>query len=188
MAQAPRNRGGRGKVIDRTGQRYGRLIVIEPAETRVVSGKPRFHWLCRCDCGNEAVVWSWSLGRGATRSCGCLVTDLRLTPDGYARNQVRKDYKLRARRRGLCWELTDDDFDRLTSRPCFYCGLQPSLVRVVKGGSRFTYNGIDRMDNNLGYTLANSVPCCETCNKAKRAMPYGEFMAWIRRLTEHHSR
>jgi hypothetical protein len=174
--------------IDRTGQRYGRLVVIERAETKYVSGKPRLHWLCRCDCGNETPVWSWSLSRGATRSCGCLrgnggVSGPRLAPGRYARNQVCKDYRVSARRRGLCWELTDDDFDRLTSQACFYCGLQPSTV-AVKKRSEFLYSGIDRKDSSLGYTPANTVPCCETCNRAKRAMPYDEFMAWIARLIE----
>lgn len=29
-------------------------------------------WHCRCDCGNERPVYSQSLVRGMTKSCGCI--------------------------------------------------------------------------------------------------------------------
>ena len=41
------------------------------------------------------------------------------------------------------------------------------------------------MDSNLGYSPENAVPCCTPCNKAKGDMTYGEFMAWVARLTEY---
>ena len=56
------------KVIDRTGDRYGRLLVLRRVQ---VEGKTRPRWLCLCDCGTEVVVTSDHLGQG-TRSCGCL--------------------------------------------------------------------------------------------------------------------
>ena len=42
--------------------------------------------------------------------------------------------------------------------------------------------GIDRKDNTLGYTLENSVPCCPTCNFAKRGLSVIEFIEWARRV------
>ena len=56
------------RKIDLTGQRYGKLMVIEPAEN--VGG--RTAWLCRCDCGRETVVRTNRLRSGHTSSCGCL--------------------------------------------------------------------------------------------------------------------
>ena len=100
-----------------------------------------------------------------------------------------RSYKSCARARDLAWELTDEDFDGLTSRECFYCGCPPSAVRKPDGlydGGEFTYNGIDRRDNSLGYMIGNVVPCCWTCNHAKGNMPFDEFMAWVARLTAHH--
>lgn len=171
------------RLIDRTGQRFGRLLVIRFAETRVVNGKRKPHWLCRCDCGNETTVWSWNLSAGKVGSCGCQ----RGLPAGRStRNQVCKDYKKNARKRGLSWELADSDFDRLTSQPCFYCGLAPSTTKTHRHRKPWTYNGIDRKNNDLGYTPENTVSCCPTCNYAKSAMPYDEFMAWIARLAAHH--
>jgi len=188
LSRGPRSEIGNRQqpLVDRTGLRVGRLLVTGPPETRLSNGKKRTYWLCRCDCGNEVTVWTWSLGRGDTRSCGCLKTHPPLAPGVAARNCVRKEYRLNARARGLCWELTEDDFDRLTSQPCFYCGLLPSMTRVSKSGGTFTYNGIDRMDNSLGYTPENTVSCCTTCNIAKRSMPFDAWIAWIARLTEYH--
>lgn len=56
------------KLIDETGNRYGRLVVIE----RVKNIGSSAAWLCRCDCGNETIVRGGGLRKGSTRSCGCL--------------------------------------------------------------------------------------------------------------------
>lgn len=55
-------------AMDLGGQTYGRLTVLERRE----SGN--FHktrWLCRCECGNEKVVYASALRAGLTQSCGC---------------------------------------------------------------------------------------------------------------------
>lgn len=54
-------------LIDKTGERYGRLIVIAQAPHK---GR-RIAWLCRCDCGRDAVVVSHRLRARGTKSCGC---------------------------------------------------------------------------------------------------------------------
>ena len=58
------------KVVDITGQRFGRLIVIERRGS--MYDKPVSAWLCKCDCGNEKIVSLIHLRNGATKSCGCL--------------------------------------------------------------------------------------------------------------------
>jgi hypothetical protein len=55
--------------IDLTGQVFVRLTVIE----RVEDGRgwaPR--WRCRCECGNERIVYGVNLREGRSQSCGCL--------------------------------------------------------------------------------------------------------------------
>lgn len=56
------------KKIDLTGQRYGKLTVLHPAEN---IGN-RTAWVCRCDCGKEVVVKTCHLRSGHTTSCGCI--------------------------------------------------------------------------------------------------------------------
>ena len=58
----------RKALRDRTGERYGRWIVLEQA-TKGKCGDNR--WLCRCDCGTEREVFGNSLTSGGSTSCGC---------------------------------------------------------------------------------------------------------------------
>ena len=58
--------------IDRAGQRYGRLVVVEQIENDK-HGKSR--WRCRCDCGRDCIVVGSHLSRGNTHSCGCLQSE-----------------------------------------------------------------------------------------------------------------
>lgn len=58
-------------IKDFTGQRFGKLTVIEQVENRTCdNGTSLIQWLCKCDCGNEIKVTSKSL-RGGKKSCGC---------------------------------------------------------------------------------------------------------------------
>ena len=56
------------KLIDLTGQRFGRLTVIK----KVQSATSNARWLCRCDCGKETTVLGTTLRRGESKSCGCI--------------------------------------------------------------------------------------------------------------------
>ena len=57
------------KLIDLTGQRFGRLTVIKKdTERKTKSGS---YWICQCDCGNIKSVRSSSLRNGDIQSCGC---------------------------------------------------------------------------------------------------------------------
>ena len=57
----------RGK--DLTGQRFGKLTVIEQTDRR----QDRYIlWRCRCDCGGEVLASTKRLMRGTVRDCGCV--------------------------------------------------------------------------------------------------------------------
>lgn len=59
---------------DITGQRYGRLVVVDYSHR---TGTRHF-WRCRCDCGSDAIVNRSQLTGGKTRSCGCLAREAAL--------------------------------------------------------------------------------------------------------------
>ena len=58
------------RLKDRTGDRYGRLVVVRRAENK----NRMVHWECVCDCGNTTVVRGSNLQNG-TKSCGCLARE-----------------------------------------------------------------------------------------------------------------
>lgn len=58
-----------GKLIDITGQRFGRLTVIKRSTPIGISP---IKWRCQCDCGNICDITARNLKSGITQSCGCL--------------------------------------------------------------------------------------------------------------------
>ena len=56
------------KLLDLSGDRYGKLLVVRPAGTL----KKQRAYECLCDCGETIFVPSFYLRSGDTRSCGCM--------------------------------------------------------------------------------------------------------------------
>ena len=62
-----------GKKKDLTGQRFGRLVVIEEGPPHYTSGNNRqVCWICKCDCGTIKTITASQLLNGNVKSCGCL--------------------------------------------------------------------------------------------------------------------
>lgn len=60
------------------GDRFYRLTFVGigiPEITTIEQGylrnRKRTRWICRCDCGNEILVYPERLKRGSVKSCGC---------------------------------------------------------------------------------------------------------------------
>lgn len=58
-----------GKLIDLTGQKFGRLVVVE--RYGICRKGQDAKWLCSCECGGVAIATGKNLRRGNTQSCGC---------------------------------------------------------------------------------------------------------------------
>jgi hypothetical protein len=54
---------------DLSGQKFGRLTVLEPTDGRKGSSVV---WLCKCECGNFCEASASALSTGTKKSCGCL--------------------------------------------------------------------------------------------------------------------
>jgi hypothetical protein len=62
-----------GSFRDLTGQKFGRLTVLERVQDYISpKGQRHAQWLCECDCANKVVVRGSYLKNGNTKSCGCL--------------------------------------------------------------------------------------------------------------------
>jgi hypothetical protein len=99
-------------------------------------------------------------------------------------NDLFYTYRRNAKTRNIKFELTKDQFREFTKQNCYYCGSKPLLVmkKNVYNGN-YVYNGVDRKNNNEGYTVENSVPCCYMCNHAKKNHTQKDFLDWIKRVT-----
>jgi len=59
-----------GKIRDITGQKFGRLTVLNYEYT-----DRQAYWRFRCDCGNEKVLMGSRVANGKVQSCGCLLVE-----------------------------------------------------------------------------------------------------------------
>lgn len=57
------------KIIDLTGQKFGKLTAIKFIEIK--NGRTLWEW--KCDCGNTKIIDCGYVKRGYTKSCGCLL-------------------------------------------------------------------------------------------------------------------
>lgn len=68
----PKKRGPAHNRKDLTGQRFGKLVVLEMIREENGKRLKRTKCRCVCDCGNEKVAWMSDIQNGSTRSCGCI--------------------------------------------------------------------------------------------------------------------
>jgi len=179
------------KIINITGQRFGRLTVIKKAKRPVRIKNTAAYWLCRCECGTEKNINGVSLRNGDTQSCGCLKKEillkrLKLNKGEAAFNRIFAQYQHDAKKRNIKFSLTKERFKILTQKNCFYCDIPPCRIRKPEGNNgSFVYNGIDRINSSFGYIDGNVVACCTTCNFAKQDMDVNIFFDWVNRIYNH---
>lgn len=170
--------------------------------TYVCDAKKTFRRIVRvkCDCGVEKDVQLANIMGGASISCG--LKDCKNPHNKGIRsinttyNSMFYAYKKGANDRGFTFELTIDEFKGFLHKNCYYCNSEPSSLYQIKNsktgevraGIPVTYNGIDRIDNTLGYTMSNSITCCDICNKMKRDYPYEKFIKHIKKIYENISK
>lgn len=188
-----------------TGQHFSRLITLDGYEKRHEKNGNSFWWReCLCDCGNTKWIKDYKLlGENGTKSCGCLANEvhaerMRSQSRGFATHRkwrpilpfgvsaskrLFKSYAYQAGKRDYEFEISLDLFLLLTKKDCYYCGTAPTQVtNYLNVNGQYIYNGVDRLDNNIGYTVENCVSCCGICNQMKMDLGYKEFLAYIERI------
>ncbi len=142
-------------------------------------------WLCVCECGKTKLIKGSHLSSGNIKSCGCRWS----LPKGESRfRAILLMYKIQAKKRGYDFDLTSDEAKTLMAGSCFYCGSPPSnIAKAGRANGDFIYSGIDRVDNSIGYTINNCVPCCELCNWMKRDLTKDEFVSHVHKISNMFS-
>lgn len=152
------------------GKRYGRLTIKEIVDNRAKA---------ICDCGtliDKSLFIMLNL-----KSCGC---ERNKNPVEVGINRLLKEYKTNAVSKELTFSLTRARFEELVLGNCYYCGVVPSNRHYRKKHSRkeVFFNGIDRIDSQVGYIDGNTVTACKICNLAKNELTLGEFKRWVTRV------
>jgi hypothetical protein len=157
---------GKCPLADLVGKRFHSLVVIKKS----ISKKNRSRWFCQCDCGKTTIATGAALRSGHKKSCGCR-HQLGLLPKNETTllRSLWSTYKSLAKKRGYEFALTWEEFELLTKGNCIYCGKEPYQVLNPRRRTQLpcTYNGVDRVDNAVGYITTNTVSCCGLCNFMK---------------------
>jgi len=136
---------------DLTGQRFGKLIVLERATSNSKSGNAR--WTCRCDCGGIVTVIGSHLRDRHTSSCGCLKMCDAL--QGHSRERIYRTWRGMHQR---CYNKTHDKYKWYGEKGIVICSEWHDFMafREWALGSGYTDNlTIDRTNPDGNYCPEN---------------------------------
>ena len=137
------------KFIDRLGQRFNRLLVVEPAGR---DRNKKVLWKCLCDCGQTTVVTSGSLVTGNTTSCGCVLKEA-ITKHGGTGKGSYNTWRAMMRR---CYKELDKDYKNYGGRGIVvHAPWHEYLVFASEVGEPTGRQTLDRIDVNGHYELGN---------------------------------
>jgi hypothetical protein len=184
------------KRLDLVGQKFNKLQVIEfAAPPSTVKNQNSSWFLCKCDCGRYTTVRGAELKNNGIKSCGCLTAEInnhndqKITEMKSAARVFKQNYS--------DGDLTLEQFYNLSQQNCYYCNIPSNMSsncynKFAMNGTRvsqfaidngnFIYNGLDRIDSNIGHFLSNVVSCCIICNKFKHDISINEFITNINNL------
>lgn len=135
------------KLVDRTGQRFGKLTVLGQAGRNALK---KVLWKCRCDCGNEAVVVAGSLVTGNTESCGCVIPNYK---HGGTNKGSYNSWRAMLRR---CNNPNDKDYKRYGAKGITVCPEWMDYATFAKDmGEPVGAETLDRIDPAGNYEPSN---------------------------------
>lgn len=146
---------------DLTGQRFGRLVVVE----RVGSSLSReATWRCLCDCGNERIICGSSLRRGGSKSCGCLRDEIESAIHSTHRKTKSRLYNVWSHMIQRCYNPSNTAYKRYGGRGVSVCDewrndfmifYEWAMANGYDENAAFHQCTIDRIDNDKGYSPGN---------------------------------
>ena len=174
---------------DLTGKFFGHLFILGPSKRILRYNSPlwMFYAFC-CACGENIVEReAKQITRMSTKSCGCIrFLQNSKEKDIVAKNKSFQKYVARAIAPNKSIEIKKEEFFKIFEQDCFYCGAKAdtSINENLKK-QKIRLNGIDRVDNKIGYKAGNIVPCCFGCNWMKQDFDQKEFIRHLWKIRKH---
>lgn len=141
------------KIIDLTGQPFGRLTVISFAGT---ANNGEATWLCKCSCGNTSTHKSYYLRKGTTKSCGCLRDESRITHGHTIGKRDTATYKTWENMIQRCTNQKHHHWHKYGGAGITVCQeWRDYSTFLADMGNRPNGHTLDRINNNIGYSRSN---------------------------------
>jgi len=148
-------------MIDLTGQKFGKLTVLRFSHKI----NKKYRWLCRCECGNEKAILSYSLKDGDTKSCGCFRKKRKTKPKTFKIKKLPRFYNIWTCMKQRCLNSNNKDYKRYGGRGITVCDewlehinfkndMHESYEQHVKNFGEMNTT-IDRINNNGNYCKSN---------------------------------
>jgi hypothetical protein len=149
-----------GKYQNLSGQRFGRLVVVDRAPDHVKpDGNKQTAYFCLCDCGNRRVVLAYNLKNGHTTSCGCFGLENRKSSRSKHSETGTRLYRIWYHMKDRCNNPKDPRYVDYGGRGISVCEEWETSYEVFRN---WAYeNGysetltLDRENNDLGYSPDN---------------------------------
>jgi len=163
-------------------QKFGKLVITKYLGVTKYYGR-KFEAIC--DCGETRIVTQTDVSR-KINPVYCCKNCLYLKACDNMKEKCYKAVKWCGNKRGYYFNIKLEEWFILSQKVCFYCGqnYKNKYNTYAKKSEPFYYMGLDRVNNNDGYSLENVVPCCIKCNKAKGKMSQKEFLELINNIYE----
>lgn len=152
------------------GTTFGKLTALSICKVRNTR-----YILCRCTCGKEFPVMPCELAKGGRTSCGqsCRISRPKLPEGEGSMHGVYAALRYFARINNIHFDLTYEEFDRLSQMDCDHCYAAPSTAwdshtKNNRNGV-YVHNKVHYIDKDLGYTADNIIVLCINCSHSRRA-------------------
>lgn len=110
------------------------------------------YWLCKCKCGNFAIVSTSNLKNGSVKSCGCLRHLATRTTHSFSRTRL---YNIWCGMKSRCFNAANPRYKDYGGRGISMCeewnnNFLTFYTWSIQNGYKSTLS-IDRINNDLGY-------------------------------------
>ena len=151
-----------GKLIDITGNKYGRLTVVKYSH---MGNHGNSFWDCICDCGDVKKIGRGNLTSGQTKSCGCLLKEISVKLLTKHNLYGTPSYRIWNGMKNRCINKRDKHYKDYGERGITVCDKWLTFEGFYDDmGERPIGLTLDRKDNDKGYNKEN----CQWANSEQQ--------------------